>query len=479
MEMRIKACLLLLAGAQFLVSSGCGGNSVSKVTATPPAIHNEWAWMGGSSTIDQPGTYGTLGAPSASNSPGDRMWACSWTDPSGNFWLFGGFGWGSAAEEGIYNDLWEYSGGQWAWMGGSDQPVGIDYPNQPGIYGTMGVPSTANLPGARFSATCWTDPQGNLWLYGGEGFDSTATRGYLGDMWRYSNGQWTWMAGSEIAATPETGTAWQGLPVYGTEGVASPSNTPGARWLASGWADPQGNLWLFSGVDMEQTGTNDLWKYSNGMWTWMAGSNQPNPFGTYGVLGVPAPGNTPGARSGAATWTDAAGNLWLFGGDGNGADASGCAGAGVCVINDLWEYAPSLKEWAWMGGPDEADQPGVYGTEGVAAPGNLPPPRNDATAWTDSKGNLWLFGGGYNDLWKYSSGEWTWENGSNQSCSDVQVPGVYGTLGIPSAANVPGARTGAVGWADKSGNLWLFGGGILCYGSNSSTKLNDLWEYQP
>ena len=488
MEMRIKAFLLLLTGAELLVFSGCGESSRSSIgTSTPPAVHNEWAWMSGSSTTDQPGTYGTLGVPSASNSPGDRMWACSWTDPSGNFWLFGGLGWGSAAEEGIYNDLWKYSDGRWAWMDGSDQPVGIDYPNQPGIYGTMGTPSTANLPGARFSATCWTDPQGNLWLYGGEGFDSTATRGQLGDLWKYSNGQWAWMAGSEVAATFQTGSTWQGLPVYGTEGVASVGNTPGARWLSAGWTDQKGNFWLFGGVGVvpssnagygEPASLNDLWEYSNGIWTWMAGTtNSENPYGTYGILGVPGPGSTPGARSGAAAWTDAAGNLWLFGGDGNGVNAAGCAGAGFCIINDLWEFSPSLNEWAWMGGPDVSDQPGVYGTLGVAVPGNLPPPRENATAWTDSEGNFWLFGGdSYNDLWKYSNGEWTWVSGSDQTC---QEPGVYGTLGIPSATNYPGARTGAVGWTDRSGNLWLFGGNISCDGYNSATMLNDLWEYQP
>ena len=442
--------------------------------------------MGGSQTTDQPGIYGALGVPSADNSPGARVWACSFTDPSGNFWLFGGLGSGSTFQEGSFDDLWEYSDGKWAWMGGSDQPVGIDYPTQPGLYGTMGVPAASNQPGARSSATCWTDPLGNLWLYGGLGYDSTATEGQLGDLWKYSNGEWTWMAGSEIAATFQTGSTWQGEPVYGVEGAASANNTPGARWLSSGWTDPQGNLWLFGGIGVvpnpatgygEPEDLNDLWKYSNGMWTWMAGSTQANPYGAYGTLGVPATSNTPGARTGDAAWTDTAGNLWLFGGEGAGTSEDDCAEAGICLINDLWEFSSSLNEWTWMGGPDLANQPGVYGTLGVAAPGNLPPPRNDATAWTDSDGNFWLFGGGYNDLWKYSSGEWTWENGSAQTC---QEPGVYGTLGTPSAANYPGARTGAAGWADKSGNLWLFGGDIIdCSGYNSGTQLNDLWEYTP
>jgi hypothetical protein len=483
MEKWIKAYLHLLSSVALLILSGCGGGSAG--TSPPSAVHNEWAWMGGSSTTDQPANYGTLGVPSASNSPGARGWPCSWTDSSGNFWLFGGYGEATTSiPQGYLNDLWEYSNGKWTWMGGSNQTA------QPGVYGTMGASASANVPGGRWYSTCWTDPHGNFWLYGGVGVDSQGTTGNLGDLWKYSNGEWAWMAGSEIAATFQTDSTWQGLPVYGTEGVASASNTPGARRLSSGWTDPKGNLWLFGGISVipssnagygEPASLNDLWEYSNGMWRWMAGTpNSENPYGTYGVSGVPASGNTPGARSGAAAWTDAAGNLWLFGGNGNGTSAAACAGASFCVMNDFWEFSPSLNEWAWMGGPDRANQPGVFGTEGVAASGNIPPPRNSAVTWTDPSGNFWLFGGigspyDLNDLWKYGNGEWTWMGGANQECG----AGVYGMLGTPSAASVPSARDSAIGWTDKSGNLWLFGGDILCSKYNSTTKLSDLWEYQP
>ena len=58
------------------------------------------------------------------------------------------------------------------------------------------------------------------------------------------------------------------------------------------------------------------------------------------------------------------------------------------------------------------DQKGVYGTEGMPAPANIPGARWDAISWTDSSGNFWLFGGGgydvngtddlLNDLWKFT-----------------------------------------------------------------------------
>jgi hypothetical protein len=34
---------------------------------------------------------------------------------------------------------------------------------------------------------------------------------------------------------------------------------------------------------------------------------------------------------------------------------------------------------------------------------------------------------------------------------------VYGTQGIPSTSNNPGARDGSVSWIDSNGFLWLFG----------------------
>jgi hypothetical protein len=48
--------------------------------------------------------------------------------------------------------------------------------------------------------------------------------------------------------------------------------------------------------------------------------------------------------------------------------------------------------------------------------------------------------------------EWTWMGGSNTSGSvGPTTPGVYGTLGTPAAANIPGIRWGASNWTDSSG----------------------------
>ncbi len=464
--------------------SGAASANVSNVQVACSSITTapgQWTWMGGSNSGNAPGVYGTLGVPSIGNIPGARVWPAYWTDPAGNFWLFGGIGIDSVKALGSLNDLWKYSNGVWTWMSGSNVI------NQPGVYGTQGLPAPGNTPGARSSAVSWVDAHGNLWLFGGTG------AGEYNDLWEYSNGQWTWVNGSNVAADPGMAGAYQGTGVYGTLGVPDPANLPGARFVASGWIDSSGALWLFGGEGINSQGTiavfNDLWKFSGGEWTWMGGSNLGNAFGVYGVKGAPDPANVPGSRTSATTWTDVQGNFWLFGGEGYDINGLICQQfPNECYLNDLWKY--SNGQWTWMGGADTTGEPGFYGLEYVPAPGNSPSSREESAGWTDAQGNLWLFGGDgvdsrlnayglgeflgqLNDLWEYANGEWTWMGGSNLA----QNAGNYGTLGIAAATNLPPERQGAASWTDKSGNLWLFGGTALF--SAGSPKFNDLWVFQP
>jgi N-acetylneuraminic acid mutarotase len=172
-----------------------------------PSI-NQWAWMGGDNNFGGNaayGTYGELGKFAPGNVPGSRWEGATWTDTSGNFWLFGGQGNASIVTEGILNDLWEFnpSTNQWAWMGGSSTlncaNVPQVYCNRPGVYGTLGVPAAGNIPGSRMDSFNWRDVNGNLWLFGGQGFDSNSNWNTLNDLWKFnpSTNQWAWMgAGS-------------------------------------------------------------------------------------------------------------------------------------------------------------------------------------------------------------------------------------------------------------------------------------------
>ena len=62
---------------------------------------------------------------------------------------------------------------------------------------------------------------------------------------------------------------------------------------------------------------NDLWKYSNGSWTWISGNNIQNDTGIYGTQGVPSPSNFPSSREYAVGGIDSFGSFWLFGGQGS------------------------------------------------------------------------------------------------------------------------------------------------------------------
>jgi hypothetical protein len=183
-----------------------------------------------------------------------------------------------------------------------------------------------------------------VYLFGGEGYDSTGTRGLLNDLWSYniSTGKWTWLAGSNLA--DQAGT-------YGTKGTGSASNTPGGREESTAWVDNSGNFWMFGGYDLDVHGNpdalNDLWEYNGTDWTWQAGSSSVNAKGVYGTSS-----DSPGARWAAAGWTDLSGNLWMFGGEGYDATANG-------PLSDLWEYKGG--KWTWVKGPSSVNQPGVYG----------------------------------------------------------------------------------------------------------------------
>ena len=119
-----------------------------------------------------------------------RSAAVSWTDVHGNFWLFGGQGYDSNGNFGYLNDLWEFNGTNWTLVSGSSTA------NQAGSYGTQGVAAAGNVPGARSGAVSWTDVHGNLWLFGGQGYDSKGNIGYLNDLWEFNGTNWAWAAGS-------------------------------------------------------------------------------------------------------------------------------------------------------------------------------------------------------------------------------------------------------------------------------------------
>ncbi len=136
------------------------------------------------------------------------------------------------------------------------------------------------VPGARVDVFSWTDSSGNIWLFGGDGFDSSgASPGALNDLWKYNitANQWTWVGGSSTADERN----------WGIEGTASSGNIPGGRYFGTHWTDASGNFWLFGGYGLDTVGTttdslNDLWKFNptSSQWTWVSGTSSIDQPGT-------------------------------------------------------------------------------------------------------------------------------------------------------------------------------------------------------
>ena len=306
-------------------------------------------WMYGGHGVDGSGTTGMLGdlwkyssaagwtslggSQSANNAtsataPGSREAAATWVDSAGNLWMFGGNGYDSHGALGALGDLWKYTGGHWALVGGSTVK------SAPGSWGTVGQAAAGVVPSARYGAAAWVDASGRFWLFGGYGVDSAGTFGELADLWMFdpTTSLWTWMGGASTA---------QALGSYGSVGLPASTNAPGARAFSTTWRDAGGNLWMFGGFGLDAYGVaaplNDLWEYSvaTSTWIWVSGSSSANAAGVYSGTGI-----APGARYGAAGWTDSSGRQWFFGGSALGTAPSTGPIQPSNLFNDLWNRTP-------------------------------------------------------------------------------------------------------------------------------------------
>ncbi|PYU19050.1 MAG: hypothetical protein DMG32_25195 [Acidobacteria bacterium] len=382
-------------------------------------------------TIDQ-----NTGEPSGFN-PGGRWGSISWSDGSGNLWLFGGQGaCACSGGTGLLNDLWEFTPGSYdvTTPAPPASPTHIGSYTETGTWtkvptpaaaswGTLGVTLASNLPGKRWGAAFTTDSSGNVWVFGGQGLDGSSVPGNLGllnDLWKYtiSTGLWTWMG-------PTNSNLGQNNGVYGTQGTPLVANAPGpgGRQQAMLWVDnAAGNVWLFGGLGLDSAGTrnpgalsglangtatpdgallNDLWKYNiaSGQWTWVSGGGATglaDQAGLYGTQQVPAAGNTPGSRWGSAGFIDPLGSVWLFGGWGYGSSTASSTG----YLNDVWQYVTSTGQWLWWKGSSDVNQAGFFPKDippswGVPYVKNTPGGRFGAAYWKQDPVDFyfWLFGG--------------------------------------------------------------------------------------
>lgn len=352
--------------------------------------------------------------------------------------------------------------GSWTWVGGKTTTFVATV-----MSSSDGISDPCNIPGNRVGGNTWVDPEGNLWMQGGD-------RSYIrtNELWKFDplTNAWARMKSSNSSYA-----------VYGSLGVESPTNIPGGRIHAYNWMDAAGNFWYFGGDGFGAGGAgqmNDLWFYNRGTnnWKWVWGGTNPGYYGGYGhPKGTAGPNNAPGGRSGGAYWIGGDGKLWMMGGLGYGTPYS------YGHLNEVWNYDPATGYWTWVSGNNTSDHYGIYGIKGIPAATNMPGGRAYFDSWKDANGDIWIFGGygygesggvGYlNDLWKYSpdSNLWTWMGGPKTP----NVTGTYGSLGVLDAASWPGARANYEAFVDSDGKFWLFGG------NNLAGKFNDWWMFDP
>ncbi len=292
---------------------------------------------------------------------------------------------------------------------------------------------------------------------------------------------WVWIGGTDSINVDSNNYH------YGTQGVPDSLNYPAGDYEYVYWKDNSNNIWIYGGTEI---GYEDMWKFNTHthIWTWIKGPNALRidsvPPTEYGIKGVPSVTNNPGYRGwGCASWTDANGDLWLFGGGGK--DTLGNFG----VMNDLWRYNIASNEWTWISGPSLAnDSLGHYGTYQVPDVENIPPARSECTATWVYNNHLYLFGGcsakteigALNDVWSYSVSDNTWSWMSGLDTLSL-FTGNYGMRGVESATNIPPPRAAYTQWTDDCGNYYLWGGTVFTlYQINNAVfemDYSDVWRY--
>ncbi len=432
----------------------------------------QFTWVKGASQNGTlTGNYGTPGIASASNQPGNRHGCANWQDAQGRLWMFGGEGISAQPVLSWLNDLWRFDPQtqQWVWLQGSNAP------DAPGIYGQQGQSAASNMPGAREFMMSWVDLQGNFWMFGGDGFGNSNTFGRLCDLWRFNPQtlQWTWMKG--LATTDQFG-------IYGTQGQAHPANMPGSRYGSATWVDAQGNLWLYGGKGYAASGgdgnLSDLWMYNiqSNQWTWVKGSNAVNQTAVYGTQGLASANNLPGGLHFPGYWMHN-NELYLYAGSGFGTAAQG-------YLGDVWKYSISSNQWTWIKGSGAVNQPGVYGSLGIGSASVLPGGRYSPVCWKASLSKVYLFGGygfssgpvgALNDFYVYdlTSNQFTWLKGSALAYTN----GTYGIQGLAHPNHMPGSRRYNTYWTLPNGTCWLFGGLGSDANSPNPDNMQDLWKY--
>ncbi|MES2594244.1 MAG: immunoglobulin domain-containing protein [Verrucomicrobiota bacterium] len=283
-----------------------------------------------------------------------------WRSPSGaDSWLY--------TKQGA---LWRWSGadGRWQMV---QAPLPLGSAGEPGV---LGVSSPQSRPRGRQGATTWLQANGELWMYGGR-VPNPATGSFfsLVDLWCFqpATQQWTWMAGRTLL--PSEGPDWR------SDGILQPASDAA---FCPCWVDHTGRLWMH---ELTSSGQQRMWTFDLVSKSWSMPYSQawdgviPGHSGTSRETGPPETGTSPGKRSkNALCWTDAQGNLMLFGGFDSGV---GAAGYNRYPDFYIWRFNIQQNAWTCLGFVEE---------DGLDAAGwGI----TQSQTWKTASGHLYMRGG--------------------------------------------------------------------------------------
>jgi serine/threonine protein kinase len=282
----------------------------------------------------------------------------------------------------------------------------------------------------------------------------------LNDLWSYNPATQSW---KELNAPTAT------------TGACHNSNIPAPRMNAAMvWDSVDQQILLYGGLGANNHFLGDLWSYSPAAGTWVA---------------LACSGNPPGARSTNAVWTGS--QLLLLG----GANPYG-------LLSDFWSYTPATGAGSWQKLTDSPmgqrefqtmvwDSSGnqLYVFGGLSVTGlqqndfyvysansgwtqitpkstSNPPPRQQGMGAWDSKDNLVLLMGGWEDgqgvpywgLWAFDPKQDAW--------------GLLTPLNSAGAHSIPGRTAAVMVWDAADQRAYMYAG--ASNGKTGST-LNDLW----
>ncbi|XP_071078795.1 uncharacterized protein [Haliotis cracherodii] len=403
----------------------------------------EWAWIGGDNSV------GTL---SSSSGPGARSGSSVWTDEDGNTWLFGGKGFSdiSDGKPKLLNDLWYFNMQDRKWNLVHSGTVSK-------------AASDSKAPSPRQQAAACGFTKITMVVFGGLDNDDNG----IGDTWVYYMQKKKWLPLSDIYN-------------YTSKSYNSSLEMPLGRGDMASWCMLD-SMYVFGGMDNSNKIFNDLWKFSlrDLRWSEVISPDKPSSPNT-------KPDSYPQGRNGPTTWKGKGNTLFMFGGNILGTNIRS-RHLNMGYTSDMWRYLVHNNTWEFLSGYRSSCHPAVYGRKHEYSLDNHPGCRRRGSAWTDTAGRLWLYGGDgtdtaypsvfhssklLSDLWIYSprGKVWVWYGGSDEGDTGPK----YYWKNHPRGDALPGGRYEPMFWTGAENTFYLFGG-LGHDGHNHDGYLNDLW----